>query len=351
MDTAFWNGKRVFLTGHTGFKGSWLALWLQQAGAEVTGFSLVPNTEPNLYDQARINELIHASIIGDIRNLPAVEQAMQACNPEILIHMAAQPIVRTAWANPVDTYSTNIMGTVHILDAARRCDALKAVISVISDKCYENKGWHWAYREDEPMGGKDPYSSSKGAADIVSRAYYTSYFKDLDIPLSVVRAGNVIGGGDWSTDRLIPDILRSILDGNAVQIRNPHATRPWQHVLEALHGYILLTERMCKDGHDFAGAWNFGPSEEDAQPVDFIVNRMVELWGNGAAWELDGGNHPREDRFLKVDASKARAELQWEPKLRLDGALEWIMDWFRASKSGDDMQAATLKQLDAFANL
>ena len=345
MDRTFWTGKRVFLTGHTGFKGGWLSLWLQDAGAQVYGLALPPDTTPNLFELARVGDGMTVSEFGDIRDLDTVEKAVQAAQPDVLIHMAAQPLVRVALRDPVATCATNVMGTVHVLDAARRCESLQCICSVISDKCYENREWYWAYREEDPMGGKDPYASSKAAADLITRAYDRSYFRARSIPVVAVRAGNVIGGGDWSDHRLIPDFIRAVSTNEPLLIRNPLATRPWQHVLEALHGYVRLMEETARRGTELSGGWNFGPRDEDARPVEYIVNQLCENW-DGARWELDKRNHPKEDKFLKVDASKARFELNWSTCLDLDAALRWTIDWYQASHlAAADMQAITLSQI------
>jgi CDP-glucose 4,6-dehydratase len=349
MNPAFWQGKRVFLTGHTGFKGSWLSLWLQSLGAEVTGYALQPPTQPSLFEQAGVAEGMH-SIIGDIRDLPTLQQAMQQAKPEIVIHMAAQPLVRYSYKNPVETYATNVMGTVHLLESVRNTPGVKAVVNITTDKCYENHEWVWGYRENDPMGGYDPYSNSKGCAELATAAYRNSYFHpdkyaEHGIALATVRAGNVIGGGDWADDRLIPDIMRAITQGQPVNIRNPHAIRPWQHVLEPLCGYMLLAQKLYEQGTSYAEGWNFGPNDEDAKPVQWIVERLTESWGEGASWVLDGGDHPHEAHYLKLDCSKAKARLDWHPRWHLDVTLDAIIDWHRAHLNGLDIKAFTLAQI------
>jgi CDP-glucose 4,6-dehydratase len=352
MNPAFWSGKRVFLTGHTGFKGSWLALWLQQLGATVTGFALAPPTQPSLFEVAGVAQGMH-SILGDVRDLPALQRAMQEAQPDVVIHMAAQALVRLSYDTPVDTYATNVMGTVHLLEAVRQTPGVRAVVNVTTDKCYENKEWVWGYRENEPMGGFDPYSNSKGCSELVSAAYRSSFFNPADharhgVALATARAGNVIGGGDWAKDRLIPDILDAFAAGRAVQIRNPHATRPWQHVLEPLRGYLTLAQRLVEGGPAFAEGWNFGPHSDDARPVEWIVRQLATRWGTGAHWQVDAGEHPHEATYLKLDISKAAQRLPWRPVLRLDDALGLIVDWSRAKMAGADMRAQTLAQIAAY---
>lgn len=355
MNTVFWRGKRVFLTGHTGFKGSWLSLWLQRLGAELTGFSLRPPTEPNLFDEARVGQGMR-SIIGDIRDLAALQQAMQDAQPDIVIHMAAQPLVRYSYENPVETYAVNVMGTVHLLEAVRNTPSVKAVVNITTDKCYENREWVWGYRENEPMGGYDPYSNSKGCAELVSAAYRSSFFnansyEEHGVALATVRAGNVIGGGDWARDRLIPDTLAAFEQGKAVNIRNPKAIRPWQHVLEPLRGYLILAEYLSEQGSSYAEGWNFGPNDEDAKPVGWIVEQMAKLWGRDANWQIDPKTHPHEANYLKLDISKARSRLDWQPALRLNDALKLIIDWAKQRQLGADIRELTLAQIHAYQTL
>ena len=349
MNVGFWKGKRVLLTGHTGFKGSWLSLWLQSMGAQVTGFALAPPTQPSLFDVAKVAEGM-TSIVGDIRDLSHLRAVFAEHQPEIVIHMAAQALVRYSYVEPVETYSTNVMGTVNLLEAVRGADSVKAVVNVTSDKCYENKEWAWGYRENEPMGGFDPYSNSKGCAELVASAYRNSFFnsdtyQQHGVALASARAGNVIGGGDWAEDRLIPDIMRAISDNNPVQIRNPHAIRPWQHVLEPLSGYLLLAQKLYEDGTDYAEGWNFGPNDEDAKPVQWIVEQLTRSWGEGASWVVDGGDHPHEAHYLKLDCSKAKGQLEWYPGWHLDATLDKIVEWQRAYRDKKDMKAVTLAQI------
>ncbi len=350
VNPEFWNGKRVFLTGHTGFKGSWLSIWLNSMGAIVKGFSLTPNTSPSLFIEANIDDLIESEI-GDIRDLNAISTSMKIFNPDVLIHMAAQPLVRLSYKEPVETYSTNVMGTVHVLEAARACANLKAIVSVTTDKCYENQEWPWGYRENEPMGGHDPYSSSKGCAELVTSAYRKSFFSSEDSPaLASARAGNVIGGGDWAENRLIPDILRAFENSVPVIIRNPLSTRPWQHVLEPLSGYLMLAEALFEKGDLFAEAWNFGPNDQDCQPVDWILNKMTKTWGENASWKLDTDNNPHEAGFLKLDCSKVKSRLKWEPKWNLDFTLDLIVKWHQDWRSGKNTQKQCLQEIEAYYN-
>ena len=354
MHAPFWRDKRVFVTGHTGFKGGWLSLWLQHLGARVTGYALEPPTQPSLFGTAGVSSGM-TSIIGDVRDGAALANAVHAAKPEIVIHMAAQAIVRQAYDDPVETYSTNIMGTVNLLEAVRQNPGVRAVVNVTSDKCYENNEWVWGYREIDPMGGYDPYSSSKGCSELVTAAYRTSYFNPASHPehgvaLASARAGNVIGGGDWAKDRLIPDFVRAVTAGEPVRIRNPDAVRPWQHVLAPLAGYLTLAERLAAEGVAFAQAWNFGPADADARPVRWIAGRFTELWGGSASWELDRNPQPHEARCLKLDCSRATAHLQWHARWGLDMALRKIVAWHKAHHSGADMRKETLAQVEEYCN-
>jgi CDP-glucose 4,6-dehydratase len=353
-----WQGRRVFLTGHTGFKGGWLALWLSKLGAHVRGYALDPSTTPNLFEVARIGTVIE-DIRGDIRDAGRLNQAMQDFAPEVVFHLAAQPLVRYSYEDPIGTYETNVIGTARVLDAVRRTPSVRAVVSVTTDKCYENREWVWPYRETDPLGGYDPYSSSKACAEIVSAAFRQSYFPveklgqsaGHQVALATARAGNVIGGGDWSTDRLLPDLVRGFLSGAPVLIRRPNAIRPWQHVLEPLHGYIRLAEKLLTQDPRYATAYNFGPAEADAQSVAWIAERMTGYWGDGASWTLDKSESPHEAGYLKLDASRAQADLAWRPRLSLDSALDLLVQWYRAWKSNADMHSFTIAQISSYESL
>lgn len=343
-----WTGRRVLVTGHTGFKGSWLSLWLNAMGADVTGFALAPPTVPSLFEAARIERIIR-HVEGDVRDLAAVRAVVEVARPEVIFHLAAQPLVRLSYVEPVETYATNVMGTVNLLEAARCTAGVKAIVCVTSDKCYENREWIWPYRESDPMGGHDPYSSSKGAAELVVSAWRRSFFDAGGPLLASVRAGNVIGGGDWAADRLLPDLVRAFEAGVAPLIRAPDAVRPWQHVLEALGGYLMIAERLLARERQFADAWNFGPSDEDARPVSWIVERMRAAWGGGAVEALpDTGPRPHEAGLLRLDCSKARAALGWRPSLTLDQALDWIVTWHKAVAGGADAGVVTRAQIAAY---
>ena len=352
MDPGFWRGRRVLLTGHTGFKGAWLALWLTELGADVTGVALEPDTTPSLFASAALDERIDSRML-DIRDAAAVKAVVAERQPEIVLHLAAQALVRRSYADPVGTYETNVMGTLHVLEAVREVDSVSAVLVVTSDKCYENREWWWPYREDDALGGHDPYSSSKAAAELVTSAWRRSFLAIRRPPVGVAsaRAGNVIGGGDWATDRIVPDCVRSFTAGEAVVIRKPHARRPWQHVLEPLAGYLMLGERLVDEPEGVAEAWNFGPSDDDARPVSWIAERLAEQWGEGARWEPDRAAHPHEAGLLQVDAAKARAKLGWAPRLPLDEALAWTVEWYRAFASGSDAAVITIEQIERYQSL
>ena len=341
MEAGFWRGRRVFLTGHTGFKGGWLSLWLQRLGAEVTGYALPPSKSPSLFAEADVATGM-TSVIGDIRELSALKRAVAESAPEIVFHLAAQPLVRASYADPIETYSTNVLGTVNLFEAVRSQGSVRAIVNVTSDKAYENREWAQGYRETDPMGGHDPYSSSKGCAELVTAAYRRSF----GLSLASARAGNVIGGGDWSPDRLVPDVLAALAAGRPVEIRHPAATRPWQHVLEPLRGYLTLAERLLFDPKRFAEAWNFGPDEASCQPVSAVVGECLRVWGAEASWGAQAGDHPHEASYLKLDSSKARTALGWAPKLSLPEAISLTVDWHRRWLAGSDMRSFTLLQIE-----
>ena len=355
LNRSFWQHRRVFITGHTGFKGSWLSLWLDAMGAHVTGYALDPPTEPNLFGQARVGECIR-SIHGDVRDFAGLKSAIAGCDPEVIIHMAAQSVVRYGYEEPVETYATNVMGTVHLLEAVRQLRRPCVVLNVTSDKCYANQEWVWGYRESDPMGGHDPYSNSKGCAELVTSAYRDSYFSANAMSLSGIalasaRAGNAIGGGDWTANQLIPDLIRAFMDRRPCRIRNPLAIRPWQFLLEPLHGYLLLCEKLAEEGSRFASGWNFGPAQSDAKPVSWIADTLTASWGEGASWMHDGGKHPGEAQLLRLDTSKSMAALEWHPVLPLPQGLEWIVEWYQAFRAGGDVQSVTRRQIERYEHL
>ncbi len=349
LNRTFWRGKRVFLTGHTGFKGSWLALWLHQLGADVTGYALDPPTNPNLFQQAGVEKCLR-SIRGDIRDFEQLKSAIQEAKPEVVLHLAAQTVVKRGYEDPIENYSSNVMGTVHVFEAIRQLKHGCVIVNVTSDKCYENREWLWGYRENERMGGRDPYSNSKGCAELVTHSFRESYFSadtfgEHGVALGSARAGNAIGGGDWTADQLIPDLMRAFLAGKPCLIRNPLAYRPWQMVLEPLRGYLMLAERLASDPAKFSTGWNFGPVDQDAKPVAWIADRLVGRWGKGAQWIQDSGSHPHEAHALKLDVSKSSAHLNWNPALPLEIALEWISDWYKAYEAKENLNSVTVGQI------
>jgi CDP-glucose 4,6-dehydratase len=355
LNRSFWQHRKVFITGHTGFKGSWLSIWLDLMGAEVTGYALEPPTQPSLFQQANVGALLR-SIRADIRDFNHLKAAIGECNPDIIMHLAAQSVVRRGFENPIETYACNVMGTVHVLEAVRQLQRPCVVVNVTSDKCYSNQEWVWGYRESDPMGGRDPYSSSKGCAELIASAYRDSYFApdalgQHGIALASARAGNAIGGGDWTRNQLIPDLIRAFLVGQPCQIRNPAASRPWQFVLEPLHGYLLLCEHLSQNGPQFASGWNFGPVDADAKSVSWIAHELAQLWGGGARWIRDAGVHPREAQYLKLDTSKASVRLNWHPVLPFRESLEWIVEWYSAYQNERDLAGLTRAQIARYEAL
>lgn len=351
----FWSNKRVLVTGHTGFKGSWLCHWLNHMGAEVSGLALPPETTPDLFSLSKLEDHL-SSYIADIRKFDEIVNVMNKVQPEIVIHMAAQALVRESYSSPRETYETNVMGTVNVLDAIRQTPSVKTIVNITTDKCYENKEWLWAYRENEPMGGYDPYSSSKACAELVTSAYRQSFFqtKAKGIPsvgIASVRAGNVIGGGDWADDRLIPDCVRALMADKPVLIRNKNAIRPWQHVLEPLAGYLILAEKLWTDPEAYSEGWNFGPSEEDAKPVDWVVEKALLSWGDNKGCAVQPGEHPHEANYLKLDSSKARVRLGWSPKLNISEAIEYTINWYSRYHAGDNIQSIIHDQINNYENL
>lgn len=356
MEHAFWADRRVLVTGHTGFKGSWLCLWLRELGAEVFGYALEPPSRPSLFEEARIEETMAASVFGDVREAAHLEDVLRETRAEIVFHLAAQALVRPSYDDPATTFATNVMGIVHLLDAARRQPGIRAVVVVTSDKCYENREWVWPYREEDPLGGKDPYSASKGCAEIVTASFRRSFFeKDTETgdgaAIASARAGNVIGGGDWGRDRLVPDLVRGMIGHTEVHIRSPRAIRPWQHVLEPLGGYLTLAEALVRRGPEVVGGWNFGPRTADARTVREVVEYLSRHWPEGLRWTEDPGPHPAEAGILQLDVSKARHRLGWQPRLDFETGLDWLIEWYRARLERDDPREITLRQIRRYQKL
>ncbi|MBU1344807.1 MAG: CDP-glucose 4,6-dehydratase [Proteobacteria bacterium] len=354
MNQEFWEKKRVFITGHTGFKGSWLCLWLNSLGAEVTGYALEPPTEPSLFNLCKIDKFIK-SVNGDVRDLVFLQKTINTAKPEIFIHMAAQPLVRDSYIKPVETYEINVMGTVNVLEAVRNTTGVKAFVNVTTDKCYENKEWLWGYRENEPFGGYDPYSNSKACSELVTAAYRNSFFNPKDyekhnLAVASARAGNVIGGGDWGKDRLITDCIVALLQGKKIRIRNPNAIRPWQYVLEPLCGYLNLVEKLYYKGPEFSEGWNFGPNDKDARTVQWIVERLCQRWGDGAEYQIDHSEHPHEANYLKLDCSKAKTKLNWSPRWSLDKAIDRIIEWTQAYQDNANVRDICLNQIKEYSS-
>ena len=346
IDQNFWKNKRVFVTGHTGFKGSWLSIWLSFLGAKVKGYALTSPTSPSLFNEARVESIVDSQI-GDIRDQDEISRSMREFNPDILVHMAAQPLVMYSYKFPVETYDVNVLGTVKVLEAARGCKNLKAIINVTTDKCYENDNRVGGYKENDPIGGFDPYSSSKGCAELVSSSYRRSFLDSLGIGVATVRAGNVIGGGDWADNRLIPDILRSFESGKTVVVRSPNATRPWQHVLEPLSGYLVLAQKLYSEKDKFSEGWNFGPKDKDIKPVHWILDSMISKWPN-SKWKLDDNITPHEANFLKLDILKAKNRLEWNPTWELEEALDRAIDWHKSWMNKEDMRRACITEIESY---
>jgi len=352
MNREFWKDRKILITGHTGFKGSWLSLWLQAMGAKVVGYSLPPPTRPSLFELARVSQGM-TSVVGDVRDFDSLKSTIAQQEPEIIFHMAAQSVVSDSYENPVETYSTNVMGTVNLLEAVRQLRRPRVVVNVTSDKCYENREWVWGYRENDAMGGHDPYSNSKGCSELVTASFRSSFFGSEDfnqhgVAVASVRAGNVIGGGDWTRDQLIPDIMRAFTESRPVLIRRPDAIRPWQFVLEALNGYLTVAERLLTHGSLHAEAWNFGPEDDDAKSVGWVAENIRRLWGDGARWEIDTARYPHEAHSLKLDISKSKRILGWTPRMRLDCALEWVVEWYRSYERKEDVRQTTLSQISRY---
>lgn len=347
VDVNFWKNKKVFLTGHTGFKGSWLSIWLNYMGAEVCGISLEPPTNPNNFTESRISNFMQ-SVIGDTRNSNLIYDTMKNFQPDIVIHLAAQPLVRLSYIEPMETYTTNIIGTLNVLESVKKIESVKAIVNVTTDKCYENKEWPWGYREDEPMGGHDPYSSSKGCSELITSCYQRSFFNKGSTTLASARAGNVIGGGDWAVDRIVPDTLRAFEKNKQVSIRYPKAIRPWQHVLEPLSGYLTLAQKLYAGNGDYSEGWNFGPYDMDAKPVEWIVDYMTKKWGGNVGYIVNCDNHPHEAHYLKLDISKAKSKLDWHPKWNLNTALDMTIEWHKYWLAGDDVHKVCVSQIESY---
>jgi CDP-glucose 4,6-dehydratase len=351
IDHSFWRGRKVLLTGHTGFKGAWLSLWLDALGADVTGYALAPPTMPSLFEAAKIAGRIR-SIQGDIRDFGGLQAVIGECRPEVIIHMAAQSVVGRGYEDPLETYSSNVLGTIHVLECVRRLRRPCAVLNVTSDKCYANQEWVWGYREADTLGGRDPYSNSKACAELITSSYRASFFPPTSgVGLASARAGNVIGGGDWTSYQLIPDLMRAFIAGVPCQIRNPSAVRPWQFVLEPLHGYLSICERIAKEAPAFSSAWNFGPADEDARPVSWIANELVHAWGRGAIWTSDQQPRFHEAQLLKLDTSKAQRLLDWHPALPLRDSLGWVVEWYRAFRDGQNLESVTRSQIERYEHI
>ena len=349
IDRNFWRGKRVFLTGHSGFKGSWLCLLLNKLQAQVTGYALTPPT-PSLFELCRLGEQnFMTATFADIRCGLLLLKALTAAQPEIVIHLAAQPLVLKSYQNPLETYETNVMGTVNLLEAVRACAGVKVLVNVTTDKCYQNQEWLWGYRETEPLGGYDPYASSKACAELITASYRQSFLEERGVGVATARAGNVIGGGDWAAGRLVADCMKALLKNETIVIRNPTAVRPWQHVLESLAGYLALAQNLYYDASSYSGAWNFGPEDRDAKPVSWVVEKLCALWGEGAAYKIERDDQlPHEAHYLKLDSSKARANLFWRPKWNLKKSLGKVVEWTRSYQAGQPALEICNQQIEEY---
>ena len=348
IDPLFWKDRKVFITGHTGFKGGWLSHWLKNLGAHVSGYALPPNVDQSFYTQTSVKHSLLCNTFSDIRHLENFKKSMQEAQPSIVIHLAAQPLVIDSYSNPIDTYSTNIMGVVNMFEAVRSCSSVKAVLNITTDKCYENKEQLEGYQETDPMGGHDPYSASKGCSELVTASYRKSFFNDSGVAIASARAGNVIGGGDWAKNRIIPDAMNAFANSEKLLIRNPNSIRPWQHVLEPLFGYLMLCQQLINNPKAFSGAWNFGPNQESTQPVSVLADIIVDSWGGNAEWRHDNGEHPHEANYLKLDCSKAKNILKWKPIWTLDQALVETVKWYKAFYNNENMSIFTLKQIEKY---
>ncbi|UOF88814.1 CDP-glucose 4,6-dehydratase [Fodinisporobacter ferrooxydans] len=358
LDVDFWKNKNVLVTGHTGFKGSWLCLWLHALGAKVTGYALSPPSRPNVFQLCEIGDLV-TSVIDDIRNKQRLQAIVSEKSPEIIIHLAAQPLVQESYHDPAETYEINAMGTVYLFEAirhsAREGKGAKAVVNVTSDKCYKDQEWIWGYRENDPLGGFDPYSNSKACSELITASYRNSFFHHDDfavhgVALASARAGNVIGGGDFAALRLVPDCMRSLLKHEPITIRNPAAVRPWQHVLEPLGGYLMLAQKLYECGTQFAEEWNFGPNDNDARTVEWVVGKICEKWGSDAIYEIDQNQHPHETHYLTLDCSKAKTKLGWHPVWNLEQAIDKVIEWTRAYRENHNIRHVCLKQMEDYMN-
>ena len=347
IDSNFWNGRSVFITGHSGFKGGWLSLWLKEMGANIYGYSLEASTNPNFFNIINLGYKIHNSVVGDIRDLPGLTKSMQEAKPSVIFHMAAQPLVRQSYKDPIETFTTNLIGTINVFEAARKIETVETIVNITTDKCYENQEWDRPYQETDRLGGYDPYSSSKACSEIATSAYRNSFLSEAGIKLASARAGNVIGGGDWAVDRLIPDFFRSIDNNETLRIRSPQAVRPWQHVLDPLSGYIMLAEKLVINSSNYSEAWNFGPEQSGAKTVLWVLDRLSEKFTN-SRWEIENTKQHHEASLLKLDISKAKSKLGWKPRWCLETAIDNTVEWYQAFKENKNMEDFTIKQIKLY---